>query len=265
MKACPLPALLLLATATLAAGQVPAATQAAAPAVTLKPGDEVKRDDLLEGGAAQDAAVEGGLAASRRHQQTGGVMREFQEALRAGDAAKMAASIEALEALDPQAPFLAPMRLDHALTTKDWERAASLITEVGKSAGAAQTLGMLAFRAEREGEQLPAPLRTAIAAGFAKAIENEPNSPTPRVVLASLYWQLGDKQSALAAAKTAAEHPGELPAEPFRNYLKALESGTPPPAVEVFSQVRAALHKQAADQTRPQAEPPPPTAPPANR
>lgn len=205
---------------------------------------------LLEGGEAEKKAVEGILGAAVKRERMSTVMRDFQQALRAGDAAGMEAAVKAMEELDAQAPFLTQMRLDHALAAKDWERAGQLVEQVGTSPGASQILGSLAFRADREGDQLPAPLRKAIATHFAKALEGASDSPTPRIVLANIYWKLGDKEAALAMAKAAAAKPGGLPAEPFRSYAEALEQGNPPATTEVFAQLRAAMQKQAEEQAK---------------
>lgn len=200
-------------------------------------------EGLLAGGEAQQAALDKVNKASAMREQRGAALNKYREAMQAEDGDAMAAAIKELEEMDPEAPFLPQMRLDLAIVNKDWDAAAAQLDAIAGSAGAEQVLGSLAFRCDREPELLPEPVRASVAKNFGKALETTGN-PTGYVLLSRLQWSLGDKESAMATAKTSVEKAGEMPAGPFERFVKTVEDGEPATASEVFGWLREEMMKQ---------------------
>jgi len=196
---------------------------------------------LLEGGEAEAAVVEKFRQAAATKEKSSGLLANFRDAMRAKDHDAMRAAVADMEKLDGQATFLPEMKLDLAISTEDWETAGRIVDDLAKDARAAQVLGSLAFRCDREPDQLPKELKSKIATHLSTALAADRANPTLLVILSRLQWSVDDKENALASAKTAAEKPGEMPAEPFQRYLKSVEDGEPVNAASVFGWLRQAM------------------------
>jgi len=199
---------------------------------------------LLEGGEAEKKIVAGIIEKTETGKKTSSLLNAFREAKRAGDHEAMTAAIEELERLDPEASFLTQMKLDRAVAKEDWEGAKALIDEIAKGPGADQILGSLAFRCDRDPESMPDEMKKTIATRLAEAVAGKEVNPTMLVVLSRLQWTTGDREAALATAKSAAEKPGDLPPEPFKRFHESVEAGEPAPASKVFGWLREKMMGQ---------------------
>lgn len=189
---------------------------------------------LLEGGEAETKAVENILDQAEAGKRTSSLLNAFRTALRKGDQEAMASAIADLEKLDPEAPYLSQMRLDHAIAKKDWESSKALIDEFAKTPAAAQVLNSIALRCDNDPDSMPDELKQIVASRLAEAVDGKQTSATLLVVLARLQWTTGDKEAALATAKTAADNPGDLPPGPFQRFHQSVEAGEPVETRKVF-------------------------------
>jgi len=201
-------------------------------------------EGLLAGGKTGEETVAGILGKKETDTRTSSLLNAFREAKRAGDHEAMTAAIEDLKKLDPGASFLTQMKLDRAVASEDWEGAGALIDEIANTPGADQILGSLAFLCDRNPESMPDEVKKTIAARLADAVNGSEVNATLLVVLSRLQWTTGDKDAALATAKSAAANPGDLPPEPFKRFQESVEAGEPAAASKVFGWLREKMMGQ---------------------
>lgn len=205
---------------------------------------------VLKGGEAEQNVVQQIVSAQKNRDAFRKIQRDFNDAFNAKDADAMAAAIRSAEQVDKNAPFIALMKIEHAILTKDWPAAEQLIGELDDS----RTLNRLAQRAlpgkqaatatEPASGPFPDSMNKLIARQIAKATAGDEADPMQRVVLAALQWHIGEKDAAKATAAKAVQQPGNYPTAPFEAFVKSFDDGQPQTPREVYAALRAEIKKQ---------------------
>lgn len=212
-------------------------------------------ESLLAGGDGAKKAAEEITQAKAAREKIGKVMQEFRQAAAANDVETMAAKIEEFSKLEKDSPYIPAMKLDLAVAKKDWPVAVKAVEELPDGPGKQMAINMTASKISMRSDiEYPADFIKAVAKSYAAMLEDPkmPASPFGFVTLANLKWKSGDKETALASAKKAAEvaaKPADpaapagmkLPAAPFERYAKAMEEGNPPGLQELSGWLREAM------------------------
>jgi thiol-disulfide isomerase/thioredoxin len=197
----------------------------------LLSGDEGAKKAAAEINAAKDA-----------QQNIGKVMQDFRKATAANDTETMAAKLAEFEKIQPDSPYVASMKLDLLVAKKDWPAATKAIEELPEGQARQMPVMMTASKiGSRPDGEYPVEFVKAVCKTFTAMLEDPKMPPNPFgfVTLASLQWKSGDKETALATAKKAAEvakNPPsaatpagmKMPVAAFEKYVKAVEEGKLP-------------------------------------
>ncbi len=212
-------------------------------------------ESLLAGGDGAKKAVEEINQAKASREKVGKVMQEFRKAASTDDTETMAAKIEEFAKLEADSPYIPAMKLDLAVAKKDWPAAVKAVEELPDGPGKQMAINMTASKISMRGDiEYPADFIKAVSKSYAAMLADPkmPASPYGFVTLANLQWKSGDKETALASAKKAAEVAGKapepgasvgmkLPAAPFERYAKAMEEGNPPSLQDLSGWLREAM------------------------
>lgn len=207
---------------------------------------------LLAGGDAQKKAMDGLASKQAAQDKVKSVMMAFGQAKAKSDAEGMQKAMGDLKELDKDSAYLPMMDFDVLIAKKDWAAAEAAIGTLPDQArlmtlfGAARSILMTK-------DEIPASFCKTVATTLAPEMESK-GGPMENQMIAAILWKAGEKESALKAAKLAAEKatsapatPGRmrLPAAPFTSYAEAMEKGTPPSMEEFTDMVKAEMQKAA--------------------
>jgi thiol-disulfide isomerase/thioredoxin len=207
-------------------------------------------ESLLAGEEESNKAVEQINAAASSREKTVTFMRDFRQAAAKGDQAAMESAIAEMEKLDPKSPYLPSLRFELLTARKDWEGAAKMLKEMPAGPGRQMTLAMTANKISmQQAEDYPQSFVAALAETYAEQIaKNQRGNPMEYMTLATLQWQGGEKENAVASAKKAADSAkqnaaaGSYPSAPFEKYAKSLEEGKLPTMQEFSGWVRETMN-----------------------
>ena len=207
---------------------------------------------LLAGGDAQKKAMDGLASKQAAQDKVKGVMMAFGQAKAKSDAEGMQKAMGDLKELDKDSAYLPMMDFDVLIAKRDWAAAEAAIGTLPDQArlmtlfGAARSILMTK-------DEIPASFCKTVATTLAPEMESK-GGPMENQMIAAILWKAGEKESALKAAKLAAEKatsapatPGRmsLPAAPFTSYAEAMEKGTPPSMEAFTDMVKAEMQKAA--------------------
>lgn len=211
-------------------------------------------ESLLSGDDGARQAIEKIQAENSSREKLGAIMKTFRTATLSGDAAVMTEKIAELEKIDPESPYLASMKLDLLIASKDWTAAAKSLETMPEGPGRQMSLQMTANKVcLHEGSDYPLEFVKTLSSAYAAQLAGEDAmiSPMSFVTLSTLQWKSGEKEASLASAKKAVETASNtkskrpLPAEPFERFAKGVEEGKVPTLTEVSRWIRETMEKNA--------------------
>ena len=207
---------------------------------------------FLAGGDAQKKAIDGIAAKQAAQGKISGVMRAYSQAKATNDVEGIAKAISDIKELDAESPYLSMMGFDLLIAKKDWPAAEAAVAALPEQ-GRLMTLFGSARSLLVSKDEVPGSFLKTVATTLAPEMESR-GGPMENQMIAALLWKAGEKETALKAAKLAAEKatsapatPGRMniPAAPFTSYAEAMEKGTPPTAEEFAATVMAEMKKAA--------------------
>jgi len=207
---------------------------------------------FLAGGDAQKQAIDGIAAKQAAQGKISGVMRAYSQAKATSDADGISKAISDLKELDAESPYLPMMGFDLLIAKKDWAAAETAIGTLPEQ-GRLMTLFGAARSLLTSKDEVPASFVKTVATTLAPEMESK-GGPMENQMIAALLWKAGEKETALKAAKLAAEKATSapatagrmsLPAAPFTSYVEAMEKGNPPTMEEFAATVKAEMQKAA--------------------
>lgn len=199
---------------------------------------------LLEGGEAQDKAVNRVVNGEKNRQKINDHVRAFMQASRAEDVETMEKELAAIEAIDAENRVIGRLRTDVAIGRQDWDTVAAMLKENDNPLDRSYSALMVYQKLDQLGDEAPEKTYATVAEVLADAPDDQPIFD---VVRALSYHRIGRGEDALAAAREAAEQPGEhYPKAPFEVFAKSIEDGTPMTMREVMMAAQKAMEAERA-------------------
>lgn len=216
--------------------------------------DEVV-EALLAGGDAQQAVL-GEIAAKQMVRgEISEIMQRYTKARVGKDVEGIAKSIEELKAVDAGSDYLPLMNFELIFAKKDYVAAEQALLGLPEKSSFMALFGV-ANSLSTTTDDVPISFVKTVAEKLNAQYKSGGGGAMEHQIVASLFWQAGEKEAALKSAKLAAEKATAapvqqdrppLPSAPFVDYAAAMEKGTPPSALEFSRQLHAELQKAAAE------------------
>ncbi len=212
---------------------------------------------MLSGDEGAEQAVAKIKAAYDAREKTDKLSQEIYSAKRAKDAELMAEKINEVESLDPGHPNLAVWKLELLIVREQWDDSIAAFNEMPQSNSKSSFVLQTGMRLARSKVgDYPMNFVKAFTQPYAEYLFNggDKIGPNHFANLTTLYWQLDDKENAIASAEKGVEAAinhktgaSEFRTDAFKRFAQSVKEGTLPALSELSSWQIEARKKAEAD------------------